>query len=166
MSVSRILKRYPLEIGGVAVAVVCVAFSIPGMVENFQDMRAVSRRIQQDAAQQQRLAAQQEASEALAQIANERYENCLFVKVPDKNTLISIAPGIQVLDTETRLPIAQGTVVCDISGNTGIVGREGWVTDVAFTGNRKAVQEAIARSGLNLVPGQRDVGSSNRTYAK
>lgn len=166
MSVSRILKRYPLEIGGVTVAAICVAFSIPGMLENFDSMQVVSRKIQRDAAHQQRLAAQQEAAEALAQIANQRYENCLFVKVPDKNTLVSIGPGVQVVDTETRLPLASGTIVCDISGNTGVVGNEGFVFDVAFTGNRKAIQEAIARSGLNLVPGQRDFGSSNRTYAK
>lgn len=166
MSVSRFIKRNPLMAGGAAIALVSVTFSIPSMVQNMSVMGEISKQIHRDAAEQQRLEAQQESLEAKENIAKERFQSCLFIRTPDKNTLIAVAPGIRVVDTETKLPLAPNTVVCSIDGNTGIVGAGGMVEDVAFTGDRQVVQQAIQRSGIKLVPGSRDYGSSNRTFEK
>jgi hypothetical protein len=166
MSLSRFIKRNPLEAGGIAIAVVSVGFSIPGMFQNAQMMGEVSRQIQIDGAQQQRLIAQQESLKAKEEIARNRFKSCLFIRSPGKQTLIAVAPGIQVVDTETRVPLAPNTIVCSIDGNTGVIGQNGMVMDVAFTGDRAAIQEAIQRSGIELAAGDRQFGSSNRTFQK
>ncbi len=166
MSVSRFLKRYPVEIGGGAIAVIALLTSIPGMLQNSQMMGAISQQVQRDAAEQQRLQAQQESLAAKDAIAKERFKSCLFIRSPDKNTLIAVAPGVRVVDTETQLPLAPDTIVCSIDGNTGVVGNDGLVMDVAFTGDRQSVSQAIQRSGIELTPGSRQYGSSNRTFQK
>lgn len=162
---SRWLKRNRVEIAGGAIALASLAFSIPGMLSNYQGMQEVSREIQRNALQQQRLEAQQESLKERASIAEERYRDCLLVQAIGKNKLISLSEGMPLVDSETGNPIPAGTVVCDHAGNTAVMdfnGTKNVALDLAFTGNRDAVRQALQRSGIHLVPGNRDYSSGTR----
>ena len=167
MRLTRFLKRNPIEAGVGAIALIAVAMSIPGSLKQFDQMQAVSAQIQRDAIDQQRLQAQQEALAERALIAEERYQTgCLLIQKRDQNTLISLSQGMPIVDNKTGNPIPAGTTVCDFSGNTGVMadvgGGKTTVQDLAFTGNRTIVGKAIERSGIQLIPGDRDYGTGTR----
>ena len=85
-----------------------------------------------------------EKETALAdEIAVNRYQNGLVfvVSLNDPNHAVGIIEGEPVVDRITRQPLADGTVVGDYVGNTGII-KNGVVSSIAFTGNQAVVDEA------------------------
>ncbi len=167
MSITRWAKRNPIESTGIGFTLVCLACSIPGMVQQFQEMGTVSRTIQRSAIDQQRLEAQQAALAERAKIADDRYrDGCLLIQKQGQNTLIAISQGMPVVDSQTGQPLPPNTVICDFTGNTAVMAWNGTAvvtTDVAFTGNRELINQAIARSGIQLQPGDRAYGTATRT---
>lgn len=159
------LRRRDRSKVAIAVALVgAAAISFPGMRQNSERWGRLTATIAREAEINEQLTAKQAAAADREKIAIERFQSCLLIRSPEKNTLVSVAPGIRAIDTETRLPLAPGTVVCSIDGNTGIVGAEGLVQDIAFTGDKTAIHNALQRAGIQLAPGDRQFGSSNRTF--
>ena len=156
-----------MEIGIGTIALIAIATSIPNSLRQFDQMQLVSSEIQRNAIEQQRLEAQQEALAERAKIAEERYQTgCLLIQLRERNTLISLAQGMPVVDSKTGNAIPPGTVVCDFSGNTAVmtaVDGKSLAQDLAFTGNRTIIQKAIERSGIQLIPGSREYGTGTRT---
>lgn len=149
----------------IAVALIIMGIlSLPGILSNSERWGRLTSTVQREAEINEQLAAKQTAAAEREKIALDRFNSCLLIRSPEKNTLIAVAPGIKAIDTETKLPLAPGTVVCSIDGNTGIVGIGGLVEDIAFTGNKSAINQALTRAGIQLAPGDRQFGSSNRTF--
>lgn len=163
---NRILRRYPLEMGIGAIALIALISSVPAMMQNAELSGQLAREVQLKNAEANRLRAIQDDLAAKDAIARERFKSCLFVRTKTAQTIVGITHGLEVVDNVTRLPLPVGTVVCSIDGNTGIIAADGRVGDVAFTGDRALVAEALKRSGIQLAPSDPNFGSSNRTYSE
>lgn len=167
MSITRWVQRNPIETAGIVAAIAAVGLAFPGMMQQMQDMGEVSREIQRSATEQQRLEAQQDALLERAKIAELRYANgCLLVQLKGANTLTNLAQDVPVQDSRTGNPIPPGTTVCDYAGNTAVMVAKGdrvVASDIAFTGSRDYINLALRRSGIKLLPGTPDYGTSTRT---
>jgi hypothetical protein len=92
----------------------------------------------------------QRASEKSAEIARQRFESgCIPIAAPHDST-IPTAPtaGSTVVDKTTGEPMPAGTVVCYITGHTGILKSEEGsetpiVSELAFTGDIEPVRNAF-----------------------
>jgi hypothetical protein len=91
----------------------------------------------------------QRATKKSAEIARQRFENgCVPVASPDNRT-VPIAPteGQTVIDPTTGASLPVGTVVCYISGHTGVLesseGEVPIVSEIAFTGEIEPVRKAF-----------------------
>ena len=158
----KFLKRYPVEIGIAAIAAIALISSAPAMMQNAELSGQLAREVQLKTAEANRLRAIQDDLAAKDAIARERFKSCLLVRTKTSQTVVGVTNGLEVVDNVTGLPLPEGTVVCSIDGNTGIIAANGKVADVAFTGDRALVAEALARSGIELAPSDPNFGSSNR----
>ena len=163
---NRILKRYPLEMGIGAIALIAIATSIPTMRLQMELSGQLAKDVQIRNAEANRLRAIQDDLAARDEIARQRFKSCLFVRTPDSQTVVGITNGLKVVDNITGLPLAPGTLVCSIDGNAGIIAPDGTVSDVVFTGDRALVAEALKRSGIQLAPSDPNFGSSNRVHSE
>ena len=167
MSITRWVKRNPIETAGMLTAVAALGLAFPGMMQQTKDMGEVSREIQRRATEQQRLEAQQDALRDRAKIAELRYANgCLIVQLKGANTLTNLAQDVPVQDSRTGQDILPGTIVCDYAGNTAVMVQKGdrvIPSDTAFTGSRDYINLALKRSGIKLLPSSPDYGTSTRT---
>lgn len=159
----KYLRRHP-EWWLYLIAGVGLVGSIPSMLVQMERASALKQEVQSRNADVQRLQALREDAANRDQIARDRFNSCLFVRTETSQTVVGISPGQRIVDNVTRRPLAPGTIVCSIDGNTGIVGANGVVGDVAFTGDRSSVQTALQRSGIQIAPSSSQFGSSNRTY--
>lgn len=79
-------------------------------------------------------------------IAKSRYDKgCQMIfagNSPDK--FAALLQGKPVYDANLRQPIADGIVVCDPVGMTGII-RDGVIADTAFTSDRQVIAAAMKR---------------------
>ena len=163
---NRFLRHYPFEIGIGAIAVIALLSSVPTMMSQLEASGQLAREVQARNAEANRLRAIQDDLAARDEIARARFKSCLFVRTQTAQTVVGVTNGLEVVDSVTGLPLAPGTLVCSIDGNTGIIAPDGKVADVAFTGDRALVQEALKRSGIQLAPSDPNFGSSNRTYTE
>ena len=161
---NKFLRQYPFEIGIGAIAAVALISSVPAMTAQFELSGQLAREVQLKNAEANRLRAIQDDLAAKDVIARERFKSCLFVRTKTSQTIVGLSYGLEVVDNVTGLPLPVGTVVCSIDGNTGIIAPDGKVGDIAFTGDRALVAEALKRSGIQLAPSDPNFGSSNRTY--
>ena len=162
----KFLRRYPFEIGIGAIAAAALISSVPAMTAQFELSGQLAREVQLKNAEANRLRAIQDDLAAKDAIARERMKSCLFVRTKTAQTVVGITNGLKVVDNVTGLPLAPGTIVCSIDGNTGIIAPDGKVSDVAFTGDRALVAEALKRSGIQLAPSDPNFGSSNRIHSE
>ena len=75
-------------------------------------------------------------------MAEQRYKTgCLPIAINDQPA--NLAEGIQVLDPRTGTSLPPNVVVCDLNGNTAMIGSGGIVGDFAWTGNAQLVRDSI-----------------------
>lgn len=167
MDLPRLIQRHPVESLIAGVAVISCVWSFPNMVENATSMGMLGKQIRANNTEQQRLEANQESFKQREPIAIDRYNNgCLPIQMRTQNKLIGLAEGMRVVDNTTGMPLPKGACVVDYQGGTALIGEDGMALDYAFTGNREVISRALKRSGIKLVPGSPDYGSSNRTFQK
>lgn len=82
------------------------------------------------------------------QTAKSRYQSgCVPIVDVQTQQPINLTDGMVIVDPITHAPLPVGTVVCDASGNTGVVAPgvngEPAVGQIAFTGDREIVQESV-----------------------
>ena len=111
--------------------------------------KALSEERQAMQENQNRLKLSQIEMEESAVFAEARYlAGCVVVvATTDPDTLVSIIEGEPVRDGTTNRNLPSKTVVCDTDGNTGVIGADGNVTDVAFTGNLALVRQSLEAMG-------------------
>ena len=105
---------------------------------------------QQLAQERLQLELSQAELEAEQPIADQRYLNgCnLVVNTIDPTQYVSLTLGEPVIDMGLNRPFGDGNVFCDVFGNTGII-KGGVVADMARTGDRQIIQDAINAQGIN-----------------
>ena len=87
---------------------------------------------------------QQRHSQQERKIAEERYQDgCHLVYARDEQgNVVSLHEGMNVVDSSTNQPLAEGVTVCDPNGATAVLETGGIVGVIAVTPNRELVQEA------------------------
>jgi hypothetical protein len=140
---SRIWRRH----GGKIVFGLLIAGSLAlnsrNIERSMQSMYETNQTIATNNQRQSLLEEQFNHEQAQARIAEARYKaGCAIVVAASENrSLATLVEGETVLDRTTQKPLPVGTVVCDGSGNTGVLaaGKDGVpvVTQMAFTGNRE-----------------------------
>jgi hypothetical protein len=96
-----------------------------------------------------KLQRQFEFEEQQAEIANKRYQSCLPVvgeyMKNGTHYFTGLREGDKPTDRITKEPLPTGTVVCDANGTTGVIGDDGKVGFLAYTGNRDIIQSRLKR---------------------
>lgn len=126
---------------------VCFALSAGNIKANMETLSQTQARVRENTAYEMKLRASEQAAQAQAEIAEERYKSgCVFVVASnDPNSYTSLTEGQAVLDKVRGKPLPIGTVVCDANGNTAriINGVDKPVAgEIAFTGNQDVVDAA------------------------
>jgi len=93
---------------------------------------------------------QQRHGQQSRQLAEERYrEGCLLVYTLDADgNVISLYEGMEVVDSTTNQPLADGTTVCDPNGATAVLEDGGKVGLIAVTPDTSLVRQLIAKGEL------------------
>lgn len=91
----------------------------------------------------------QDYADQAAVIAEHRFNNgCVFVVSQDNwDAAVSVIEGEAVIDFWTKAPLPDGSIVCDVVGNTGEM-VNGVVARTAFTGNWEVLEAARLRAGF------------------
>jgi hypothetical protein len=148
----RWAKRNPVEAAGLGAVAVLFLLYAPNMLRSIQaqDRLRQFAATQQESIQQSQLIGDQ--TEERAKIAEARYEKGLkfVVASSNQNQGVALIEGQPVYDPITQMPIANGVVVGDTAGTTGII-TDSVVKDVAFTGDTQVVQEAMKKAGFNIM---------------
>lgn len=131
---------------------VCLAFSANNLKANWNAIASVQSSVRESSAAQMRLQASQQAAQAQAEIAEERYKKgCLFVVAMNSpGDYTSLSESEPVIDRIRKKPLPKGTLVCDANGNTAILETNAEdvpvVAELAFTGSREIIDAARARN--------------------
>jgi hypothetical protein len=140
-------------VSGIAVIAV---LSIPGIRQNAD---VISRLRQKSVELNTDVELQKITQQALlmrSSIADDRLRNFCLIPVYPYGRAPSITEGQLIVDPVNNRPLAQGTVVCDTEGRTGVIGVDGRVQDVAISINPerfKLVQTNLQARGLKIDPG-------------
>lgn len=125
-----------LGIGG-SIAVV-IALSWGNIQRQMDKTAAIRSRV--DAIEDGQRAAQLESQrvEEEEKLASQRVRsNCIWVDAG--NLKQKVKAGVTLLDPATRQPLQPNDVVCDLSGNTALIGADGAVDANTIARTRKAV---------------------------
>lgn len=153
------IREKPLVVVGGAVLGLSLIFGGSDNIRSLSQQSAVIKQQRQEfALVQAQLQLTQQESERLAEIAVERYqEGCVFVfNRDDLSKSTTLQEGFPVLEAYSDIMLPNGTPVCDVFGNTGIIAdgiyrgvhRENVTTQIAFTGDREVVAAAMERAGI------------------
>jgi hypothetical protein len=148
------IKRNPVAAGAIALMVLAAAANFPTIAQNMQATGRVREKAMENSELNQQLQATSLFTEQQAEIAEKRYsEGCVLVVASnDPSKFTSLSEGQPVLDAVRGVPLPAGTVVCDAFGNTArIIDQDGnpVAGELAFTGNKQVVEEAIAASNAD-----------------
>lgn len=151
MDVLKKIKRHPVSAAFGVGIIGCLALSSGNIQKNMDSFAAVRDVAQKNNQADMMLHTNQEAAEAQAEIAKQRYQSgCVMVvsmQHPDSYT--SLTEGQPVLDRVRKTPLPAGTVVCDANGNTARtvpgMNKIPVVGELAFTGDRQIVEAARKR---------------------
>ena len=150
MDILKKLKRNPVSTAFGVGILGCLMMSSGNISKNISTLALVRDEAQKNNATDMMLHASQEATEARAEIAKQRYHSgCVMVvsmQHPDHYT--SLSEGQPVLDRIRKTPLPVGTVVCDANGNTARIVKvdsKPVVGEIAFTGDRTVVEAARKR---------------------
>lgn len=130
---------------------ICLAISSENIKANLSAISHLQQTVQKNSAQEWHLRASQQSAQTQALIAKQRYQQgcVMVVAMKDPNSFTSLELGKPVIDRIRKTPLPVGTIVCDANGNTAriIQGYEKPVVgDIAFTGDRKIIEQARKRS--------------------
>ena len=130
---------------------ICLALSSGNIKSNLGTVAQVQESVRENSKQEWQLRASQQAAQAQAEIAEERYRNgcVMVVAMSDPKSFTTLSEGQPVIDRVRRKPLPSGTIVCDANGNTAkiVLGVDRLVVgEIAFTGNQEVIQAARKRS--------------------
>jgi hypothetical protein len=142
-----IQKPDPVYLIGGAIVLVILALNAPSQIATMQQQRQLAQTISQQNQELQIKARLANAdAERRSALAKTRYDNgCQMVfasSSPEKFT--AIQQGKPVLDGATLAPLGDGTIVCDMTGQTAII-RNGIADDLAFSSDRQVIRDAMKR---------------------
>ncbi|MGB6301545.1 MAG: hypothetical protein WBF90_35925 [Rivularia sp. (in: cyanobacteria)] len=141
------VKPTNLAFGGLLL--VSLLLSIPSL----QKWRTRNNLIRTEIKQRESLVAELERQVSFekrqALVANKRYKACLPVVGSQfqngTHYFTGIKEGDKPKDKITGKNLPSGTIVCDAHGNTGVVGKNGAITYLAYTGDRNIIQSRLKR---------------------
>jgi hypothetical protein len=147
----RWAKQNPAEaVMAVVVGLLFLAYA-PNILRSIQaqDRLRQFAATQQESIQQSQLLGDQ--TEERAKIAEARYKKGVkfVVASSNQNQGVALIEGQPVYDPTTQMPIANGVVVGDTAGTTGVI-IDSVVKDIAFTGDMQVVQEAMKAAGFSI----------------
>jgi len=135
-------------VGGIIVAGL-LAVNAPSQLGAIQQQRNLAQGISQQNQELQIKARLANAdSERRSQLAVERYNaGCqMTVGSNDPGKFAAIQQHKPVLDGTTGAPLGDGTVVCDLTGQTAVI-KEGVASELAFSSDRQVIRDAMKRYG-------------------
>ena len=147
MNTSRLWRKHKTSIIFGALVGASLIYSSGDIAQNMGAITDIKQSIAQNSKQQTLLEQQLEFEKEQAIIADARYKSgCLpIVATVYPHKYVTIVQGKVIQDRITLNPLPFGTVVCDANGNTGVIGDEGKVEAIAFTGNRDLVATRLKR---------------------
>ncbi|MCC5653050.1 hypothetical protein LC609_25260 [Nostoc sp. XA013] len=147
MNSSRVWRKHKTSIVFCTLIGASLLYSSGDIQRNMGAISDIKQSIAQNSKQQTLLEQQFEFEKQQAIIADARYKTgCLpIVATVYPHKYVTIVQGKVILDRITLNPLPKGTVVCDANGNTGVIGDEGKVEAIAFTGNRDLVATRLKR---------------------
>ena len=141
------IKPTNLMFGGLIVA--ALLFSIPSLQKHQARVNLIRTEIKQRESVAEELERQVNYEQRQASVANKRYQSCLPVVGNEYQNgthyFTGIKEGDKPKDKISGENLPTGTIVCDAHGNTGVVGRDGSIAYVAFTGDRDIIQSRLKR---------------------
>jgi len=151
MDIGKKIKRNPVSTAFGVGILGCLMMSSGNISKNISTLALVRDEAQKNNTADMMLHASQEAADAQAEIAKQRYKaGCVMVvsmSHPDHYT--SLSEGQPVLDRVRKTPLPTGTIVCDANGNTARIvlgiNKKPVVGEVAFTGDRTIIAAARKR---------------------
>lgn len=146
----KIWRRHGKEILFGSLAILSLAFGHKDIMQNMKSMSITREVINTNQTKQQLLNEQFEREQQASKIAESRYKSgCIMVVAANSpRNLATLVEGEPVLDRTTKKSLPLGTVVCDGTGNTGVLiqSPDGAVVgEMAFTGNRELAIDTIKK---------------------
>lgn len=137
----------PVYIVGGLVVAGFLALNGGDNIKSMQQSQSVARAIaQQNQSAEMKARLASASADRQGGVAKARYEaGCqmtVATNAPDK--FAAIQEGKPVLDGATGAPLANGTVVCDLTGNTAIIAN-GIADNFAFSPDRQVIRDAMKR---------------------
>ncbi|MBD2254636.1 hypothetical protein [Nostoc parmelioides] len=131
--------------GGLTLA--SLIFSSNDIARNMQSISTIKEQIANQSQKQTKLEQQFQFEQEQAKIADARYKlGCLpIVATQYPHRYVTLVEGQILTDRITGRILPQGTVVCDANGNTGVIGEDGAVSEIAFTGDRDMIAKRLKR---------------------
>jgi hypothetical protein len=147
MNSARLWRKHKTSIVFSALIGASLVYSSGDIQRNMGAISDIKQSIAQNSKQQTILEQQLEFEKEQAIIADARYKSgCLpIVATVYPHKYVTIVNGKVIFDRITHSPLPKGTVVCDANGNTGVIGNQGAVEAIAFTGNRDLVATRLKR---------------------
>jgi hypothetical protein len=152
----KYLERNPMTAVFFFGTCVCLAVSSGNIKANLSAVSQLQQTVRENSAQEWRLRASQQSAQTQAAIAKQRYEEgcVMVVAMKDPNSFTSLSVGQPVIDRVRKTELPVGTIVCDANGNTARIvpgNDKSVVGEIAFTGDRKVVEEAKKRTNKRYV---------------
>jgi len=135
---------------GAALIGIPMAFGQTGNMSQMESVQAdVRAERQADTEAQLQRELSEERRKMQEEVAIQRLTNgCLFAETQDGRST-AITEGEAFYDFARMVPYPKGTVVCDGSGNTGEINDDLVISDLARTGDRAALEQALVRAGYD-----------------
>jgi hypothetical protein len=155
MDTSRFFRRNQSKIVWGTLILTSLAFSSNDIKYNLQQITQIKEGVRENSEKLQDLGKLSDFVKLQAEVAEERYKAGCLILADKDGRFINLQQGQTVVDPVKGTPLAKYTVVCDASGNTGVLlprdfdgdGRKTTVAaDIAFTGNRSIVEKAINKA--------------------
>ncbi|MDB9369167.1 hypothetical protein PN456_09375 [Nodularia spumigena CS-586/05] len=148
------LNRHPMMAVFFFLGCIFLSISAPNIKSNISTMGEIQQVVRKNSTQEWKLRASQQAAQAQAEIAEQRYrDGCVMVvAMNNPDSFTSLSEGEPVIDHVRNVPLPIGTVVCDANGNTAVIikGENQPVTgEIAFTGNQELIANVRQKFNKN-----------------
>lgn len=127
-------------------ALLSLALSSNDIKQNMQSMSEIRQQLGTQNLKQTKLEEQFKFEQQQAKIAEARYNaGCVLIVAPENvRNLATLEEGDVIRDRTNGKSLPDNTVICDGSGNTGVI-KDGKAGLIAFTGNRDLVIQQVKR---------------------
>jgi hypothetical protein len=139
----------PVYLTGGVIALALIAMNAPSQLSAMNRQRELAQEITQQNQELQIKARLANAdSERRSELAAQRYRaGCqMVVATNDPSKFAAIQQDKPVLDGTTGAPLGDGTVVCDLTGQTAVI-KESVASELAFSTDRQVIRDAMKRYG-------------------